>query len=382
MKRLKLLAMTLVVTTIMTSNVFAAQQPNSTLNSRELKKINQIKRNKMDNKEVLEYIYKNLPELSIKEKENLYKSLVELKSKNQTLLNNHRTVTKVDLDEISDIIRDKKISDEHDATVENYINNNNPNKNKDYNKFENNINYLITNFNNLKIDKSLAYEYINGYFHQIKDPNLKSKVEETLNPSVGTLKALASSSILSSYNPYDAVTYATTWSNNDQSNPVRNPEYPSYREDCTNFVSQCLKAGGVPNVGGTDIYSLNQWFFIITSGGTPTSNTWINASDFGTFWRNNSLSVTEEPLANISDRASFETLIYNSTYRGDALGLANSDGKVYHMMFVSDYDYSSGYGDILYCGHTRERNNASFFSKISGIMSNDGATDELVVFHM
>ncbi|KIL46809.1 amidase domain-containing protein [Jeotgalibacillus campisalis] len=40
------------------------------------------------------------------------------------------------------------------------------------------------------------------------------------------------------YNRGDAVLYAEKWWNG------RNPAYPSFEVDCTNFISQCLRAGG------------------------------------------------------------------------------------------------------------------------------------------
>ena len=43
----------------------------------------------------------------------------------------------------------------------------------------------------------------------------------------------------SSYSNSAAVTYARTWANS------RNSTYNSYANDCTNFVSQCLVAGGL-----------------------------------------------------------------------------------------------------------------------------------------
>ncbi|KGR91271.1 amidase [Ureibacillus massiliensis 4400831 = CIP 108448 = CCUG 49529] len=45
------------------------------------------------------------------------------------------------------------------------------------------------------------------------------------------------------YNRNAAVQYARTWWNG------RNPVYPSFVDDCTNFISQCLRAGGAPMTG-------------------------------------------------------------------------------------------------------------------------------------
>lgn len=46
-----------------------------------------------------------------------------------------------------------------------------------------------------------------------------------------------------SYNRLAAVQYAEVWWNS------HNPEYHKFKDDCTNFISQCLHAGGAPMTG-------------------------------------------------------------------------------------------------------------------------------------
>ncbi|WP_339197286.1 amidase domain-containing protein [Solibacillus sp. FSL R5-0449] len=48
---------------------------------------------------------------------------------------------------------------------------------------------------------------------------------------------------MSTYNRAAAVDYANRWWDSF------NPEYPVFRDDCTNFISQCLRAGGAPMRG-------------------------------------------------------------------------------------------------------------------------------------
>lgn len=45
------------------------------------------------------------------------------------------------------------------------------------------------------------------------------------------------------YNRQAAVDYARRWWNS------ANPAYPTFQVDCTNFISQCLRAGGAPMSG-------------------------------------------------------------------------------------------------------------------------------------
>ena len=48
---------------------------------------------------------------------------------------------------------------------------------------------------------------------------------------------------MASYNRQAAVDYADRWWNS------ANPAYPYFEVDCTNFISQCLRAGGAPMRG-------------------------------------------------------------------------------------------------------------------------------------
>lgn len=45
------------------------------------------------------------------------------------------------------------------------------------------------------------------------------------------------------YNRQAAVDYARKWWNS------ANPAYPTFQDDCTNFISQCLRAGGATMTG-------------------------------------------------------------------------------------------------------------------------------------
>ena len=48
---------------------------------------------------------------------------------------------------------------------------------------------------------------------------------------------------MATYNREAAVAYARKWWNR------ANPAYPYFQVDCTNFISQCLRAGGAPMYG-------------------------------------------------------------------------------------------------------------------------------------
>lgn len=57
---------------------------------------------------------------------------------------------------------------------------------------------------------------------------------------------------MATYNRAAAVAYANHWWNS------ANPAYPYFNVDCTNFVSQCLRAGGAPMWGAPN-RSMGWW---------------------------------------------------------------------------------------------------------------------------
>jgi Putative amidase domain len=75
------------------------------------------------------------------------------------------------------------------------------------------------------------------------------------------------------YTPILAVNYANSWTDNMLT--LRNPAYISFSNDCTNFLSQTLRAGGWRNttVGSStsDLY----WYYV---SGTQYSQTWSVAN--------------------------------------------------------------------------------------------------------
>src|SRR5205085_538864 len=60
-----------------------------------------------------------------------------------------------------------------------------------------------------------------------------------------------------------------------------NPAYPSFSNDCTNFVSQALAAGGWPQISSSYYTLYNVWFMDAVRG--LWSYTWTVASYFQQF---------------------------------------------------------------------------------------------------
>jgi hypothetical protein len=131
------------------------------------------------------------------------------------------------------------------------------------------------------------------------------------------------------FNREAATAYARKWALST------NPDYPRFDNDCTNFVSQCMLAGGWAMVGEHS-YSNRKPDHVWWYGGsllTRASYTWAGAQNFYNF-----LSISKRGRL-VSDPTGLD--------RGDVVQMAE-DGHVHHSMFVVQKTGS----DLLLCYHT------------------------------
>lgn len=82
------------------------------------------------------------------------------------------------------------------------------------------------------------------------------------------------------YSSTNAVKYARSWVSNNGT--LRNPSYISFSSDCTNFVSQALKAGGFRNIGSTST-SDQSWYY---NNSKSYSQTWSVANSLYSRFKN------------------------------------------------------------------------------------------------
>jgi hypothetical protein len=144
-------------------------------------------------------------------------------------------------------------------------------------------------------------------------------------------------------NYMDEINYAEEWTDSSQGtglawdgNDVMNPDFPRFDPDnCTNFVSQALYAGGLNLVQGTllDIADTSIWTWQLGAG--KASRTWTAAAYNYEHMRNYTGAFDELPM-NDPWSAWEGSLIYGDWH---------ADGSIDHAMVVvgvasNPYDYS------------------------------------------
>ena len=142
------------------------------------------------------------------------------------------------------------------------------------------------------------------------------------------------------YFPERAVEYALTWALR------RNPLFPDFAGiggDCTNFISQCLLAGGATMNPTRDF----GWYYYTPENRAPA---WSGVEFFYDF-------LTGEPSFRQENGGSgpyAEGVTFSAGLReGDVIQLANAAGDFYHTLIISGFD-----GQIpLVCAHSDDARN-------------------------
>ena len=156
------------------------------------------------------------------------------------------------------------------------------------------------------------------------------------------------------YNRVAAVQYARTWWNS------KNPNYPAFSDDCTNFISQCLRAGGAPMTGAPNRakgwWITDGWKGGRVAGGYHTKETWSYswavANSFRANLENSKSGLTATRVSSPSELEIGDVICYD--FEGD--GVVNHttivtsmrDGVPYihaHTIASADrhYDYTNSY---------------------------------------
>ena len=215
---------------------------------------------------------------------------------------------------------------------------------------------LIYNYNT----KELSFVLTNRFLTQTL---AERKAENNARFAAAELNAYTNFSTFSvtSYSASDAIAYARFYVGDngtesaDDDYHIYSASFPIYGKNCTNYVSQCVNAGGISMVGSAvtagTYSSTTQWFChdIDTTAGTQAfavSTSWINADDFYTYM-----------APRVNQKYTVYTLaeVYEKCRPGDVVQIVNrNDNDIYHSVIISAKDAST----VYYCGHTNARQDA------------------------
>ncbi len=205
----------------------------------------------------------------------------------------------------------------------------------------------------------------NSHFVQAEDLETPEDCKtEDKNPSDG-------------YDVQKAVEYARTYA------LAPNAGYGQFEQNCTNFVSQCLAAGGISMQGDPEFSETKRW----------------NISGKSTDWYSVSKKSAKDDLTHYSMSQAFVNTdaffeyftkergylftryqnnragnqkCYKEMAAGDVLVLYNEDGTVAHLGIVSGIGKNNAY----YCGNTAGRRDTSIFT------ISDESYSEMGLLHM
>jgi hypothetical protein len=158
------------------------------------------------------------------------------------------------------------------------------------------------------------------------------------NPFIKASYAGSAPAVFASYNPSAAINYAYNYVYN------YNSSYREYPNDCTNFISQAVKAGGWPYDETGSRTAPDTWYYGSFSTAT-TSYSWAGAHNFYQF-------------TSQSGRA-FRVSSFSGLYLGDVVqadfGPA-PDGNISHTMIVTSFNYAGTTAFLTYhTNNTRDR---------------------------
>lgn len=182
-----------------------------------------------------------------------------------------------------------------------------------------NYNFIVSKQNNVWMIESYALSAEMTRWAAYPDPETPIKCETSYS---GPQK----SALATTYNRSAAVTYATTY--------VFSPntsvwcDYSSSGGDCTNFVSQCLYAGGWSKFNNGSFCSTGSWYH---NGAGKCSNT-STTKNYSCSWTQ---AADMKSLLSVSSRVVPASYPASSLEVGDIIQLKNSSGTAYHTMIVT-----------------------------------------------
>ena len=147
-----------------------------------------------------------------------------------------------------------------------------------------------------------------------------------------------------------------------------NPEYPLFENNCTNFVSQCLVAGGIQMHGDSKISKKRK--YSISRGNEKWYSKYMISEKTGRrhYATTQNFINTDAFLVYFTEQLGYGYSTYDNTYdgqseclkdmaSGDVLILYDAEGKVAHIGLITGI----GQWNAYYCSNTNNRRNISVF---------------------
>lgn len=162
-----------------------------------------------------------------------------------------------------------------------------------------------------------------------------------LEPTNKTVMTNSNTAVNSGYNRSNAATYAETYGNS------HNEAYEllcSSGGDCTNFVSQCIFAGGLPMLPNGAIWlvadktNIQNWFYLAGLPGYGddwVSHSFTSATAFNQHWGQTNMRAyqTIEYASSVQALEDIEFLVWYLK-KGDVIQFKNPDGTFSHSMII------------------------------------------------
>lgn len=193
----------------------------------------------------------------------------------------------------------------------------------------------------------------NKDINAIKKENLDdNKVADNSNNKITSDNNISSRA----YNGNVAANYAVAWAGKRNLN-----QYPSYDSDCTNFVSQALRAGGAafntPKSIPQNTYNTTSYWYFSRTYVTPkyrndVSTSWLNVVDFHAYWSKYKNVRVETKTGNIAYYGRVGDIVQ---FRRKA------DAKWYHSTMIT----RAAYGTVYLSSHTSDYANKDITSIVS-----------------
>ncbi|MDN5293665.1 MAG: hypothetical protein PWQ91_917 [Eubacteriales bacterium] len=193
-----------------------------------------------------------------------------------------------------------------------------------------------------------------AYDYYVKNFLPPVKPERTGTSSGNGEKGISAASVTIQgglYNRSGAVNYAYRYVGSASDVPFYknyNPYYHAFSADCTNFVSQCLRAGGVPLVDAwwRPWFASGDWYYYRRGTDSFDSN-----NDDGWSW---SWVKVQSLYYHITGRLGFQAYSSGQLQLGDIVQFDfNNDGILDHSAIVTSIDSRDGMRRVSY--HTANR---------------------------